>query len=159
MTCRHQLGDPNCTAGKSPDALRRKAITDYQRWVGPIPTGGRTSMLLGEGQATTERVPETPDSMRYTVLDIYRSGKYVALKVEYPNCALCSYEGVKVMVFEADEKDIINWRKIDPHFRDPSAPRDKAEAPPPLARFPANTAGWFEARDYASRRNEASRSR
>jgi hypothetical protein len=75
------------------------------------------------------------------------------LKVKYPNCSSCAFEGTKVMVFAgATIKQAIKWRKIDPHFRDPSALRAADEAPSPAARFPGNNVGWQDALAWARTR-------
>ena len=55
------------------------------------------------------------------------------------------------MVFlNVSEADVLRWRKIDPHFRDPKASRTPKEAPPPAARFPASKEGWADALVYAN---------
>jgi hypothetical protein len=73
------------------------------------------------------------------------------MKVLYPNCSKCAYEGNKVMVFlNVNEVDVLRWRKIDPHFRDPKTSRSSKEAPPPAARFPASKEGWADALAYAN---------
>ena len=73
------------------------------------------------------------------------------MKVKYPNCAKCSFEGEKVMVFlNITEAEALRWRKIDPHFTDPAkySPGSR-EAPGPAARFPASNDGWVDAMRYA----------
>jgi hypothetical protein len=119
MTCRHRAGDPSCSS--HPDNVRR---------------------------AYVESLPATPDAERYTIEDVHRVGPHLVLKVRYPNCARCSYEGVKVLVYtNVSEAQVIRWRKIDPHFRD--KPVSPTEAPGPAARFPASTEGWRDAIAYA----------
>lgn len=47
------------------------------------------------------------------------------------------------MVFaNASLADALYWRKIDPHFQDPTAKRQRHEAPGPIARFPGSDVGW-----------------
>ena len=54
------------------------------------------------------------------------------------------------MVFlNVTEVQVLKWRRIDPHFRDPAATRKPSEAPPPAARFPATPEGWTDAVAYA----------
>lgn len=92
--------------------------------------------------------PTTPDKKKYNIVDVERVGSHVVLKVLYPNCSKCSYEGNKVMVFlDVLEKDILKWREIDPHFRGPT--KIATEAPSPAARFPASPEGWIDAITYA----------
>ena len=126
MTCRHSKGDRNCT-------------TQYpQRY-----------------EDTETKTPKTPDSSNYEIVDIVRVGLHLVLKVLYPNCKKCAYEGNKVMVFlNVSEADVLRWRKIDPHFRDPKASRTSKEAPPPAARFPASQEGWEDALDYANSKTD-----
>lgn len=109
MTCRHEPGDPNCSA--------------YRRYA---------SISL----------PATPDAENFEILEAQQVGKYLVVKVQYPNCTKCAYEGVKVMIFEATSIGALRWRRIDPHFRDPKNQPSLKEAPSPLARFPASPAGW-----------------
>lgn len=98
------------------------------------------------GQATQSSV----DSSKYEIIDVHRVGKHLVLKVKYPSCTNCAYEGVKVMVFlNVSEKEVIMWKKIDPHFRDPKS-KNRNEAPSPAARFPATSQGWEDAIKYAS---------
>lgn len=112
MTCRHAKGDPNCTT-QFPDRTRYEAV------------------------------PTTPDASNYEVLDVHRDGPHLLLKVRYPNCRRCAFEGTKVMLFlDVSETDVLRWRKIDPHFRDPQARRPPNEAPSPFARFPGSAIGW-----------------
>ena len=93
----------------------------------------------------------SPDNTRFEVLDAVQDGPYLIMKVQYPNCAKCSYEGIKVMVFEdVTAFDALKWKVLDPHFRDPNETRSEREAPPPVARFPANERGWQDALSYAS---------
>jgi len=120
MTCRHASGDPNCSSSKNYRA-------PYEA-----------------------REPATPDSGNYTIEDVARVGTHLVLKVKYPNCRECTYEGNKIMVFlDVSEADALRWRKIDPHFRDPKGVIASREAPSPVARFPGNAAGWCDAIAYA----------
>lgn len=94
--------------------------------------------------------PATPDSANFEIVEFARCGDHVVLKVKYPNCALCSYEGHKVLVIlNVKEADLIRWRKIDPHFTVPTRSRSRDEAPSPCARFPASPEGWDDALAYA----------
>jgi hypothetical protein len=124
MTCRHVPGDPNCG-------------TYTSRYEPPPPE------------------PKTPDAENYEIIDMARVGPHVVLTVKYPNCRSCSYEGQKIMVFlNVTEVQILKWRKIDPHFRDPKDPRapNSREAPSPAARFPASQEGLSDAIDYANKK-------
>lgn len=123
MTCRHEPGDPNCSS-------HPRHYSSYDH----APS-------------------KTPDASNYKIVAAERVGAHLVLKVKYPNCAACSFEGCKVMVFlNVTELQALVWRKIDPHFRGP-APAQPYEAPSPAARFPASTDGWRDALAYASTRS------
>lgn len=132
MTCRHRRGDPACS--KYPRFLKEEADKEILRRV-----------------ADGELVPvDSPDSGKYDISRIERVGPHLVVEATYPNCTKCAYEGRKVMVFlNITEIDAIRWKRIDPHFRDPTLKYPLSEAPPPVARFPANDAGWRDAVAYA----------
>ena len=95
----------------------------------------------------SEPEPKTPDASNYSIEDFERVGTHLVLKVKYPNCAKCSYEGNKVMVFlNVTELQVLRWKKIDPQF---GGKRSDREAPSPSARFPASPEGWVDALAYA----------
>jgi hypothetical protein len=97
-----------------------------------------------------KRLASSPDAKNFTVDDGEVIGPHLVLKVRYPNCTLCAYEGVKVMVFlDMSFKEAIKWKRIDPHFRDPKLKGAVTDAPSPAARFPASKEGWEDAIDYA----------
>jgi hypothetical protein len=121
MTCRHAAGDPNCSSSPAYKAARQQ-----------------------EYIAQT-----TPDADNYEILEAEKVGTHLVLKVRYPNCTRCAYEGSKVLVFlNTPIKNVLNWRRIDPHFRGPDHPTAR-QAPSPAARFPASDEGWKDALTYA----------
>lgn len=142
MTCRHAKGDPNCTSQKGTrawheqqDAYQRQ--NDQKQYTMGIAAGRRQAMAEIEAQ--------TPDSERYEILDFIEIPGMLVVKAQYPNCSKCKYEGIKIMVFEGVSiRDMVFWRKIDPHFGNPDS-RKKTEAPSPVARFPGNDQGWERA--------------
>ena len=141
MTCRHQAGDPNCSSHK--DYRDSSAYADEQR------ASERLSVELAK-KRKEELDASTPDPDRYTIEDVARIGPHLVMKVKYPSCTKCSFEGSKVMVFlRVPELEAIRWRRIDPHFRDPKGMRRANEAPSPAARFPATAEGWADAIRYA----------
>lgn len=94
------------------------------------------------------KVVKTPDSKNYTIDDVQRVGSHLVMKVNYPNCSACAYEGTKVMVFlDVSEADVLRWKEIDPHFREVKPSRTMA--PSPAARFPSTGEGWCDAIAYA----------
>ena len=124
MTCRHAKGDPNCSS-----------------------TPGSSAWQDTYGSRSE---PKTPDSEKFAFEEVMQVGPHFIAKVRYPNCAKCSYEGVKLMVWlNVTAIDALKWRKIDPHFTDPKGTRPKTEAPGPAARFPASADGWADAQAYA----------
>lgn len=149
MICRHSSGDPACgsTAGgwRAAENAReheRNARESEQR----------------KTKAANERVAElerrlaalSPDPTAYDLEDIRVVGSCVVVKVSFPNCSSCSYEGRKVLVYEnTDALAVARWRKLDPHFRESGKNKDPKTAPPPAARFPASPEGWERAVEWA----------
>lgn len=132
MVCRHAKDDPSCSA--------TQAKYDYNRAV--------YDMVPPPKQQ--EEIVLTPDSSNYSVEEVAQVGNHLVLKVNYPNCKKCSYEGVKVLVYlNVTALQALKWKKIDPHFTDPKSMRKDSEAPGPNARFPASEAGWKDAIVYA----------
>ncbi len=130
MTCHHKPGDTGCSS--HPDNVR-----------------SAERLLAAE---RTRLLPATPDATQFQIEDVVRVGPHLVIKALYPNCAKCSFEGRKVMVFlNVTETEAIRWRKIDPHFRAPTM-IGNTEAPGPAARFPASAEGWQDALDYAARK-------
>lgn len=144
MICRHSNGDPSCNSGKA-----ELEPTDG-RWLG-----------YRERVITQYVESQKPDSKNYDIQQMERVGPHLVLKVLYPNCSKCAYEGNKVMVFlNTTELDVLRWKEIDPHFRpqkvemDPMnrmerVVKDPKKAPSPAARFPASDEGWKDAIEYA----------
>lgn len=100
-----------------------------------------------------EPEPKKPDADKYSIEDVERVGSHLVMKVKYPNCYSCSYEGTKVMVFlNVSELEALRWKRIDPHFSDPKYKRSPTAAPSPAARFPASEQGWSDALAYAKSR-------
>ena len=129
MTCRHNEGDSRCTSGRSAKDLYEKGKRLVDKW-GP---------KIGLGISK-------PDSEQYQILDTFINNEHLVLKVKYPSCPSCAYEGIKIMVFcGVSLADAIKWTRIDPHFRDPKLKSMSNEAPAPIARFPGNNRGWESA--------------
>lgn len=125
MTCHHRPGDPNCSS--HPDHPDNPA-----------------NVRLREIES------RTPDADRFEVEDVVAVGSHLVMKVKYPNCERCSYEGTKIMVFlNCSTIDALKWRRLDPHFRPYNQNRNPREAPGPDARFPGSKDGWRDAINYA----------
>lgn len=132
MTCRHAAGDPSCSSH-------------------PMNVDAREREHMEEERARLRGL--TPDAKAYEIVDVVRVGRNLVMKVLYPNCARCAFEGNKVLVYlDIAEVDVLRWRSIDPHFRAPEE-RNPREAPSPAARFPASKQGWDDALEYAERKN------
>lgn len=83
---------------------------------------------------------------------------HLILKVKYKSCEKCSYEGVKVLVFEDKTVgDVLKWRRIDPHFRAPDRSSNPRSAPSPIARFPASDQGWADAFQFATLKSQGAK--
>jgi len=144
MPCRHSPGDPACTSGNSPADLYKKGVELVTRWGPKAGFGVPTNTIPAAPE------PPTPDAERYQILDVAEVQSALVVRVKYPSCERCSYEGVKVLVFlETRPTDALRWTRIDPHFGDPSEKRRGSEAPSPAARFPASDEGWADALEYA----------
>lgn len=141
MTCRHSPGDPACSSHPTNVARHaaERASHAQQR------AEARIKEL--EAQLSQGRL----DAEKFEILDAVRVQGNLVLKVQYPSCPRCSYEGVKVLVYiNVSEMVALRWRVIDPHFRAPSEEKqDPREAPSPAARFPASPEGWQDALHYA----------
>lgn len=138
MTCRHAPGDPNCSSNQ-------------HRYYEDTDKVNRLEKKIKELEA--ELAGQNPDNTRFEIEEIQEVGPHLVAKIKYPNCAKCSYEGVKIMVFlNVSLKDVIKWRIIDPHFKQVvhgSAAADPKRAPSPAARFPGSETGWDDAVNYA----------
>jgi len=124
MTCRHSKDDPNCSShsySESPTVYTSYGISSI-------------------------------DNTKYSIIDIERVAKHhVVMKVKYDSCLGCEFEGNKVLVFlNVSERDIVLWKKIDPHFRDNKKKPAANEAPSPAARFPPTDKGWVDAVMFAT---------
>lgn len=96
-----------------------------------------------------ELAARTPNPDAFEIEESEQIGNHMVLKVKYPNCRQCAYEGSKIMVFlDTSFRDVLRWRRIDPHFRAPTT-TTRSEAPSPVARFPASAGGWADAIAYA----------
>ncbi len=103
----------------------------------------------GANSRSYASAPVTPDASVFEIVEAERVGLNLVLKVRYPNCRSCAFEGEKVMVFlDVPELAAMKWKKIDPHFRNPRGSLAR-EAPSPAARFPASPDGWSDALAYA----------
>jgi hypothetical protein len=102
-----------------------------------------------QSRETRGTYTRTPDIEKYKIIQAKQVGPHLVLKVLYPNCSKCAYEGHKVIVFlDVTTEEAIIWNKIDPHFRPVDALGPKA-APRPAARFPSDEEGWRDALFYA----------
>jgi len=85
------------------------------------------------------RTLPNPDPKNWVFLDHRQMGNYLALKLHYPDCT--NFEGDKILVFEAQLKDVITRQAIDPHFCDNGHLS-------PIARFEPTQEGWDDAVSY-----------
>jgi len=122
MTCRHSKDDLSCSKNET----RRERL-----------------------YALEAQAQNSPDAARFEIDEVEAVGPHIVVRAVFPNCAKCAYEGKKVLVYlNVGLKDVIKWRRLDPHFR---ADGKKAanEAPSPAARFPASVEGWTDALAWA----------
>lgn len=95
---------------------------------------------------------QTPDPKNYEILEAEVFGENLVIKAKFPNCASCSYEGVKVLVYlNTTTLQALKWKELDPHFRPLGSKSLPNSAPSPDARFPASPAGWMMACELAKK--------
>src|SRR5574338_1062701 len=124
MICRHGPNDTNCS--------------------------GHPTYIDPYRDNSTQFSYNEPDSKNYIIERCETIGNNIILIVKYPDCSKCSYEGRKILVYlNLNIVNIVFWKEIDPHFKDPKKKIDKCQAPAPNARFPANEQGWNDALEYA----------
>lgn len=148
MICRHHPGDPACgsTGGgwKAAENAREaeRSIRESEQ--------KKTKAALDRVAELERRLAAaSPDASIFDLEDIRIVNNIAVIKARFPNCAMCVYEGNKVLVYEnVSALDVARWRKLDPHFREPGV-ADAKTAPPPVARFPASPEGWNRAVDFA----------
>ena len=127
MTCHHHAGDPNCSSTQRHNQTYRE-LENLKKQIA------------------------SPDNSKFEIVQVDQVGRHLVLKVLYPNCEKCSYEGNKVMVFlNTSPAAALLWKTIDPHFRPDTKFRTHhaREAPSPEVRFPASEKGWMDAIAYA----------
>lgn len=72
----------------------------------------KLSMADNDNRAAIE-----PDPENYTVESIHESGRYLIVRVRYPNCPI--YEGLKILVLkDVTPTELASWSSLDPHFYD-----------------------------------------
>ena len=140
MVCRHAKGDPNCT-------------TQYPHLFYEEKYGNDVKRLKAEKKKLEKEIEAmSPNPKEFEIEDAVEvNDAYLVVKARFPSCLSCSYEGLKVIVYEGvGLRDAIKWQELDPHFRDPDSLGSTKIAPPPIARFPASETGWNDAIMYAS---------
>lgn len=144
MTCRHGPNDPNCSSHPSnphnPANIRAKREAEARQ----------QEVARAEAQIAN-LLARTPNPEQYDVIEAEEVGNHLVLMVKYSSCQACSFDARKVMVFaNTNLKQAIKWTRIDPHF---SERKDASvnEAPSPVARFPADAAGWKNALRFAEK--------
>lgn len=161
MTCKHASDDPSCGTGKSVlyHYREQKKDLDKSNLENENFKQKLENLELLETQLK-ELLSRTPNPENYEILkteevstsitDVPSSkSMQLVMMVQYSSCDQCSFDSKKVMVFsDTSIKDVIHWRRIDPHFSEKKSD-DKKIAPPPLARFPADEQGWRDAVKYA----------
>jgi len=79
-----------------------------------------------------------PDPYNFKILDFTRDGKYMIVRVNYPDCK--NYEGNKILVFQnVTTEQLHKLKALDPHFSNNPAVLS------PIARFEPTDRGWLMA--------------
>lgn len=146
MICRHKSGDPAC--GSTAGGWRDR---ENQRYAEETRKSAHDKEVAALKKQLADLTANTPDASNFEILECEEVGSYLCMKVKYPSCSKCSFEGVKVMVFAGCSlKQVLRWRRIDPHFREQCPPAAATEAPSPVARFPGGDDGWDNALAWAA---------
>lgn len=76
-----------------------------------------------------------PNPNRYNIRKSLVIGKYLIIRIEYPDCK--NFEGEKILVYHnIDLKDLLAQKAIDPHFS------ESTKFYSPIARFIPTSVGW-----------------
>lgn len=151
MTCR--CATPEIHAQRLYDAMCERAEEESRR-----KKGLQQEKEVKRRAEEALREASSPNPKNYEILDALPVGECLVLRVKYPSCTLCEYEGVKVMVFlKVNPLDALRWREIDPHFRPAPKTLDPKQAPSPAARFPGTMQGWMDAQQYAKSKSDPDR--
>lgn len=82
-----------------------------------------------------------PNPKRFQVLQSQAIGRFLLLKVRYPDCT--NFEGLKILVFkDTNLNELLAQGAIDPHFSDSEKYRH------PIARFIPTDDGWDMAKQF-----------
>ncbi len=136
----------NASSARASESAAEKKVLDANARIAEV----ERQVKIKADKLAAEFSAKSPDANRYEVVEAVEHYGNLVMRVLYPNCSACAYEGQKVMVFVGVSlTNAILWKKIDPHFRDPKIKTPRTEAPSPSARFPATTDGWVEALAYA----------
>ena len=100
------------------------------------------------GKLKKELAALRADITSYEFEEAEEVGKYLVAKVKYlhPDGSVskgCTFEGSKVMVFEATVLEALKWKAIDPHFTAPGMVTKGRQAPAPIAWFPGGSSSGF----------------
>jgi hypothetical protein len=100
-----------------------------------------SSSRAGYAPPASSPVSGNPDPANYRVLKVEEYGKFLLVKINYPDCK--NYEGNKVLLFrDVTPADLLMQRHIDPHFCESTS-----EFKHPIARFAPTDEGWAMALD------------
>ena len=128
MTCRHTPGDPDCSS--------------HSNWLRQEKRNKDADRVEDVEKEIAELLARTPNPEIYTIINVEEIGLSLVMKVQYTSCEKCSFDSMKVLVFEdTNLKNAIHWKRIDPHFSE-ETPKDRTIARAPIARFPASDRGW-----------------
>ncbi len=97
----------------------------------------KENAVQAEKDKANTRLPN-PNPANFRILKIRAIGKYVIVKVNYPDCT--NFEGNKILVFHGkSKKEVASLKSLDPHFC-----KSKKHLSP-VARFRPTNRGWHEA--------------
>ena len=77
--------------------------------------GNSSSSFDGGCVTPTQSALPNPDPYNWKILEHWQIGRFLVVKINYPNCV--NYEGTKIMVYEGCNLETLKKQTtIDPHF-------------------------------------------
>lgn len=109
----------------------------------PAPSPNATYEVQAAYKAAAKPPEGNPNPDNYKVVKAKELHGYLILQLNYPDCT--NYEGNKILVFQGVTLiDLVNQRKIDPHFFKHSLYKS------PIARFEPTDIGWAMAETFVA---------
>ena len=97
--------------------------------------------IVAESSSDNSMKLPNPDPYNFEIVDSIRDGRFLIVKVNYPDCK--NYEGNKILVYENVNLNKLRLQAaLDPHFS------NNTELYSPIARFEPTDRGWIMAQIF-----------